>query len=274
MPFEYLRFANKNGPDRGEVRKSVFGLPRLRDRDLVVIGVSHVFPVLRLGHFLIKLSIPLSRRREIPHMGLFIGESRGGALVIENKEVYYQTRMTDTYSGIDPKLLHIMDTKTRTPISPDKTYEAIERVCYGGGGRLHSCDQRSANNRNHWFMQSQHILYKKGQNDYDWMAYSVQIGLSGARKYIDRRNRILNEMIGSRVKITDKSVFSDLRFKNKTGRIMCTIPDISTIVSSKKLLRALVVDFGEDVGGHSMDGRCKKGSCLVVPPEKVRVEGG
>ena len=55
---------------------------------------------------------------------------------------------------------------------------------------------------------------------------------------------------------------------------MCTIPDISMVTSSKKLLRALIVNFGEDVGGSSIDGKYKKGSCLIVPPEKVKIEGG
>lgn len=275
MPFEYLSFFHENSSLRREAMKNIFSLPGLRDQDRVMIGVNSTFPVIRIGHYLIKYGI--SSTLGSAHQGLFIGETRGSAIVIEGKEIFYKVRITDIVSDIDTRHISMMDIKVRSPVARNKVNRYIENMAFGGTPSLHSCDTGTSpigGGRNQWFVQPQYILYKIGKDDYDWVIYFEAGPPSKSRRYTDRKNKILNNIIGSRVKIIDKSVFNDLKFKNKAGKIVCTIPDISVVTSSKKLLRALIVDFGEDVGGYSMDGRYSKGSCLVVSPEKVRIEGG
>lgn len=275
MPFEYLSFFHENSSLRREAMKNILSLAGLRDQDRVMIGVNGMFPVIRIGHFLIKYAIPSTLGST--HQGLFIGETRGNAIVIEGKEVFYKVRITDIVPGVDTRHISIMDVRVRSAIARNKINRSIENMAFGGAASLHSCDTGTSplgGGRNQWYVQPQYILYKIGRDDYDWVIYFEAGPPSKSRRYTERKNKILNNIIGSRVKIIDKSVFSDLKFKNKAGKIVCTIPDISVVTSSRKLLRALIVDFGEDVGGYSMDGKYSKGSCLVVSPEKVRIEGG
>ena len=158
MPFELLNFHNRHCPSGEESRAAVFSLPRLRDRDMVRVGVSNTFPVLRIGHFLIKYVVPPRHRHNIQYTNLFIGEVRGGPLVSENREVFYQLRLADLTGSLEPRNLLVIDTKARSTVPRSRIRRTIEGFCFGGGYGLHRCDRggsMGAGSPNQWFIQPQ-----------------------------------------------------------------------------------------------------------------------
>lgn len=277
MPFESLNLFNSSAELRRALPRTGPQGSSLRRGCDILIGLSRAFPVIRLGKYLISIA-----DRALSHTEIFAGVTTGDPVMLHSWDIFYPIRLTECAPNLNTQVLSIVDTNNHSRVPRNRTSNVIEQICFSGNSgnaMLHRCDNRrteSVTDLGNWFLPNFHILFKKDRSiERSWVRHYglTVISANIARKYFERKLGIMNKIIGSRVRITDNKLFKNLKFRNKPGRVVCTIPNISTCVEG--LLKAVIVEFDEDVGGYSMDGKYKKGSCLVVPLEKVeQVKGG
>lgn len=276
MPFESLYLFNRSTELRTAAARNGRRGPFLRRGCEIIIGLNQAFPVIKLGIYLISIN-----NREAEHADIFQGVTTGDPISLNGRDMFYPIRLMDYAADLNPSILSIADTENLQRVPRNRVNTVLEHICFEGSAKFHRCDRRtdSEPSTRSWFLPNYYILFKKDREvDRSWVVYRGQTGPGGriTQKYFGRKIEIINKIIGSKVKVTDKGLFKSLKFKNKPGKVVCTIPHASLISTCKEsLLKAVIVEFDEDVGGYSMDGKYRKGSCLVVPPGKVeKVKGG
>lgn len=267
MPFECLNLFNRNHRYRGRTGS----LPLLNIGCEIVIGLSLAYPVIKLGKYLIKAA-----GRELRHVPIFRAAIVAGPLVMHGRDVFYPIQLSDFAPDLDEMTLILVDTGNNRSVSRGSNTATLEQICFSQSAKFHRCDRPPDGPATDlpcaWFLLNHYILLKRDlDNEESWQRYGIHPD-SASEKYFLRRVDIVSRIIGSTVKITDKNLIKKMKFKNKPGKVVCTIPGLT---AKEKILKAVVVEFDEDIGGYSMDGKYKKGSCLVVPLEKIeKVEGG
>lgn len=243
--------------------------PTISSGSYVVVGVTTAHPVLRIGHLLIRL------RADHNSATILTGRTHGNCIYLGAGLTVAPVLFTNSNLGSSDSI-EIYDCKRRSRIPRGNSARTIDALCHYVTSSLHTCDgnllPEPASGRRAWFIQVPYILYMKSDRDphLDWIkCYAFDKMVRKARKYFDRRVTILNHILGSKVKVLGDKTLSDLRFRNKTGKIVCTIPHIHLLTRGTGQLKAVIVQFDEDVGGSSIDGKYRKGSCLVVPPGKL-----
>ncbi len=237
----------------------------------VRIGPNKARPVLKLGKYLISL-----HNTELDYAIILEGRIHASPITIHNASencLFYPMAFT-SYLTTHISSISIMNTEIGERIPVRAIENTLELLGYEGS-EFHSGDS-SDSIRSLWFVLNKYILFRKdGRSEVDngWIGCVGQSNIT-SREYLERKHKIINSIIGSKVRISDNSLFKDLRFKDRIGRVVCTIPSTFILLGSNSTLKTVVVEFGEDVGGHSMDGKFRKGSCLAVPLEKIEgVEG-
>ena len=198
-------------------------------------------------------------------------------------QIFYPIQITGVTPEIDISDLTITDTFKHSTLSKDFTCSAMEQLCSdpeSAGFHFHDDFNRdtaasagtgyrgySVKRGTTWFVLGNNILYTR--DGISWVAFHPNSSTRGSKKYIDRKYRIIREMLGSSVKVTDKKLFNNPEFAHRPGKVICTIPKYGSFPSSNELLQAVVVKFNSNIGGCSMDGKFEKGSCLVVPFRKL-----